>query len=453
MPRFYASLWSTSLVVLALMAVSGCEFGESSKATAERRRQKPLVRVSTVEKRDVSPRVVVIGSVTPRWTSIIASGADGLVDRFLVEVGQSVAKGDVLSQLRMVSTELGIEEAEAVLQERKHELDELKAGSRPQEIAEVKAKMRAAETVRTYAANKLKRAKRLFTQNVTNQDELENAKEKSEAVEQDFLAAVAIYERIKEGPRKEKVEQARARYRAQQKHVKYLKAEKQKRTTTAPFNGYVSKVQTFVGQWLSKEGPVVTLSMLDEVDVVVNVDQWDLCHVKLGQTADVRVKGALQTDWKGKIISIVPRTEWQTGSRGFPVEVRVQNRFHEVDGQRMPVLKEGMMAEVTFMGTPIEAIMVPKNALLRTTEGMRISVIDLDAKNSELGTSRSFLVEPGISEGAWIQVLVKAPTASRNLVAGMQVVTEGAERLKRFPMKVRIAPELTGLNPNSGRLD
>jgi multidrug efflux pump subunit AcrA (membrane-fusion protein) len=165
------------------------------------------------------------------------------------------------------------------------------------------------------------------------------------------------------------------------------------------------------------------------------------------------VKGVLQTDWKGKIISIVPRSEWQTGSRGFPVEVRVKNRFQEVDGQRMPMLKEGMMAEVTFTGTPIEAIMVPKNALLRTTEGMRISVIDLDAKNPELGTSRFLLVEPGMSEGAWIQVLVKAPVASRDLVAGMQVVTEGAERLKRFPTEVRIAPEPTGLDPNSSQLD
>ena len=53
-----------------------------------------------------SPRqsdvLFVVGTVTPRAISLVASGANGIVTEFKVEQGQFVRKGDVLSVLRMI---------------------------------------------------------------------------------------------------------------------------------------------------------------------------------------------------------------------------------------------------------------------------------------------------------------------------------------------------------------
>ena len=356
----------------------------------------------------------------------MASGADGLVNEFHVEEGQFVKQGDVLSVLRTVTTDLGIKEAVAELRERQEKLSELEAGSRAEDIAEAKAKMLAVEAVMKNMSNKLERVQRLFAKNAANQDELDDATEKSEGARQTFLATKATYDRVRAGPRKEEIEQARARNEAQREHVAFLEAEKQKRTTKAPFDGYVVKEQTYVGQWLSKGDPVATLARLDEVDVVVNVDQRDLSHVRLGQTTDVFVTGSRRRLWQGKIVQLVPRSDWITGSRGFPVKVRIKNEFEIVDGRRLPVLKEGMMAEVTFLGDPISALMVPKDALVRTSRGTIIFVFDPDQKKSNSGTVRRISVETGISEQATIQVIADG------LAPEMQVVTEGAERLQDF---------------------
>ena len=148
------------------------------------------------------------------------------------------------------------------------------------------------------------------------------------------------------------------------------------------------------------------------------------------------MQGSQQTDWDGKVVAIVPRSEWESGSRGFPVEVRLKNRFQEIDGQRLPMLKEGMMTEVTFEGPPVDAILVPKDALVRTSRGMILYVFDPDPQNANSGTVRQLTVESGLSDGTEIQVL------NEELQPGMHVVIEGAERLRPFQTVSVLTDEL-----------
>ncbi len=359
---------------LLLAAMAGC-----GSETASARRPPPgpaLIRVASIERKLVPPRVTIVGSVVPIRTSIVASGANGIVERFDVEQGQFIKMGHLLSQLRMVTTNLGIDEAEAWLRERKRGWDELVAGSRQEDKDEASAKMKATEAIMHNADNKLTRAKSLFERNAINQDERDDAQERAESARQAFLAARATYNRVSAGPRQEEIDRARARYEAQDKHVAFLKAEARKRSTRAPIDGYIVKEHTYRGEWLSKGDPVVTLARLDLIDVLANVDQRDERHVRLFDQAQVHIKGIQRPQWTGTIVAKVPRSEWQTGSRGFPVKVRLKNEFYTVGDQRLPLLKEGMMAEVTFTGTPVEALLVPKDAVVRTPRGSLIYLFD-----------------------------------------------------------------------------
>jgi HlyD family secretion protein len=436
------------LAILVSAGASGCgssELEDSATGAGPQGKMPPtLVRVATIEKRRLQPQIMVVGSVTPRYQSVVASGADGVVEQFLVEEGQFVSQGEALASLRMVTTDLGIKEATAVLRERRETLAELEAGSRPEEIAEAKAKMLSAKASQSNAKTKQERAQQLFQRNATNREELEDATERWEAAEQMFLAAKAVFERIMEGPRKEQVEQARARYEAQHEQVAFLEAEKEKRITKAPFDGYVVRNMTFVGQWLSKGDPIVQLVMLDEVDVVVNVDQWQLGHIRPGDTADVRVERSQQQKWTGKVVAIVPRSDWASGSRAFPVEIRLKNRFDDVDGEPQPVLKVGMIAEVTFRGAAVDALLAPKDALVRTSRGTMLYLYRPDENNPQSGTVQQLFVTPGVNDGTSVQLIAE------DLSSGMQVVTEGAERLRPF-QTVQVAAELAvGTNDAPG---
>ena len=227
---------------------------------------------------------------------------------------------------------------------------------------------------------------------------------------------------------------------AQEKHVAFLEAEKEKRITRAPFDGFIVSEETYLGQWLSKGDPVAKMAMLDEVHVEVPVDQSFIAQIIPGTSVTLKINGSPNSDsadgrWTGTVVSVIPRSEWETGSRSFPVIVRVKNRMNGSEDAPVPTLREGMMAEVEFFGTTLQAKMVAKDSLVRTSRGTFVFAINPLEPDKPLSV-RQVLVETGISEGDAIQVLTD------ELQSGEQVVTEGAERLRPF-QTVSILPETT----------
>ncbi len=446
-----ATVCAISIVGFSLIMLTGCGSDQDANAelAGEERQGAPgggratLIRVRPIEKKDITPKVAIVGTIVPKKVSIVASGADGLVDDFHAEEGQFVEVNDPLSVLRTRSTDLGIEEAKAVARMREQEWMEMKE-SRPEEIAEAAARLSVAEVALRNAQSKLKRARELYDTGAIDINEYGDFEERSKAAAKTYDAVKAVYDRIKSGPREEQVAQAKARYEAQLAQVAYLEAEKAKRTVTAPFNGFVVKEQTYVGQWLSKGDSVVTLAMLDEVDVIANVVQWNLKHVRVGQTVDVKIRGAEPEVWKGRIISVVPRSQWTEGSRGFPVKVRIRNVIHDVGDRKVPTLKEGMIAEVIFEGEPVNAILAPKDAIIRTTDGNTLNVFLPDSPGAKSGTFQRYPVQTGLSEGDMMQV--HWPDLEKWVVETLArgqtplVITEGGERLQQIG-QVMLAPE------------
>ena len=423
-PQFAAVLVLGSVCALA----TGCS-GPTSEASGPPGGGRPpsQVRVAPVVQQDVHPEVIVVGNVVARRTSVVASGADGQVDQFLVREGDVVTEGQPLSVLRMVTTDLGIAEAEQVLAERQHELEELEAGSRAEERAEALARMEAAKVARDVAARKLERLENLAGRGAANLDDLDDARERAEAALKLFEAVEAQWKLVEAGPRSEAIAVARARRDAQQERVDYLKAEKNKRTTTAPFAGIVVEEQTERGQWLSKGAPVATVSdLLEEVHVIANVDQRALGNVQIGHQVEVVIEGAPQQEWKGTVLSIVPRSEWQSGSRSFPVKVSVPNQVTETaEGGVIPLLTEGMLARVTFVGPVRNAVLVPKDAVIRSEAGSLVYAV-IPGESSSSGKARPVPIVEGVSYNDSVELL------EGELEPGMLVVVEGGERLQPF---------------------
>ena len=130
-------------------------------------------------------------------------------------------------------------------------------------------------------------------------------------------------------------------------------------------------------------------------------------------------------EWKGRVATIVPRSNWEAGSRSFPVIIRIENQVDQTTVPPTPALREGMMAEASFQGRSVDAILVPKDAIVRTSRGSFIFVVN-PTTGTEPTSVRQVMVTTGIGTGTWIQV------TGESLAAGQQVVTEGAERLRAF---------------------
>ncbi|MFQ5732005.1 MAG: hypothetical protein ACE5KM_08625, partial [Planctomycetaceae bacterium] len=156
-----------------------------------------------------------------------------------------------------------------------------------------------------------------------------------------------------------------------------------------------------------------------------------------------QVTSRITLPWRGRIVQIVPRTEWQIGSRGFPVKVRIKNRFRFVTlppakngagarRRKLPVLKEGLMATVTFEGAPVKRFLVPKDALVRSTQGLKMHVFTPTRGDSSRGSTMQMGVKTGQAVGNLIEVIPQPSNDGEpaGLTAETQIVTEGGENLR-----------------------
>ena len=422
------------LALCVLIAGQGCTASATTTAAATPENAAPaqppaLVKVDTIRKESVAPEFRALGNVRPRHFSVIASGSDGIVDEFPVEVGEFVASGTVLSKLRMESTDLDLAEQEAVVVEREADLAEIQT-PRSEDVDEAKAREQAADITYANAERRLEELRLLSKRGAANPSEVKDAEDNFDAARQNLVAARAVFQRTSTGARPEQKQQAAARLEAQQKHVEFLKAERAKRLTKAPFDGFVVAEHTNVGQWLAKGDSVVTLAQLDEVEVQVQIDQQFIDQIAPGRPVTLMIQGTGNRngdarEWKGEVSSIVPRSDWEGGSRSFPVIIRIKNEIDTSTMPPIPALREGMMAEAAFAGQSIDAVLVPKDSMVRTSRGTFIFVVNPPTEGQPPSV-RQVMVEPGLSSEASIQV------TGENLEPGMQVVTEGAERLRAF---------------------
>lgn len=381
-----------------------------------------VVKVLPIAKGSVAVEVPVVGSVVPVETSRVAAGAPGKVIRFPFREGALVQQGQLLAQLRDVTTGIELEAARAVLREREQQLAQLRAGYRSEEIAQAESAMRAAESASLLAASTVARIKTLHDRPdkpVTDQ-ELDDAAFGAQRAQHEFAKAKADYEMKRAGYRTEEIAASAAACEAQQQEVARLSDELEKRKVVAPFTGFLAQKNTEVGEWVDLGGFVATLVKLDEVEIRINVEEQFVEEVQIGQSVQVAIdalndRQGAPAVFEGRVVTVIPKARWEQGSRSFPVIVRVANQFVE----DQPLLKEGMVAKITFRGRPRSALLVHKDAIMRTDGKPKVFLIDSDHK------ARPVEIVEGLSSGSYVEV-------RGALHEGDLVATEGVERLRPF---------------------
>lgn len=123
--------------VIVVLAVLGCVFlrGDKNGET----------NTIMVERGDVVEEVSVTGKVVPSRSIDLAFEKSGRISRFYAKVGKNVARGEVLVQLENGDLLAQITQAEATSKAQQAKLDEIKRGSRPEEIAIKETELKRAE--------------------------------------------------------------------------------------------------------------------------------------------------------------------------------------------------------------------------------------------------------------------------------------------------------------------
>lgn len=385
----------------------------------------PVV-VAPVEQVKLAAAQSFVGTVYPARVSDVGSAVDGRVVRLPIEDGQRVAAGEPIAELLRGLLEIERSGAVAELERRAQVLAELRAGSRPEELAQSRAVVAGLTARLEYARSRLSRLTRLAERGTSTEDELHIAQTEVSRAEAELAGARAALALAEAGPRAEAIAQAAAGVTAQEAVVERIDDQLGKHTIRAPFAGWVVERFTEEGQWVARGGLVARIAELDHVEIEVQVPELVIGSLATGADVRLEIDAAPQQTWIGRVERIVPQADLL--SRSFPVKVVLDNRV--IDGQ--PVLRGGLLARAWLpVGKTGPATVVPKDALVLGGGTPLVFVVD-PAGTPGAGAVRAVPVAPGAAVAGNVEV-------RGDLGPGQLVVVRGNERL-RPGMQVSFAP-------------
>lgn len=380
-----------------------------------------------VEQAEVEAAVTYVGTVQPKRRSLVGSAVDGRVLEFYVNAGDRVEEGQPLAQLRIQTITAQLEAARAEQTLREQELEELRNGTRPQELRQAEEHMLAMQALREYAEKKLLHTQALFEKRAASEDQLQNDLAARDQAVHAHLEAEALFELAQEGPRPERIAQAQARLETAQQMVVELEDRLEKHTVKAPFSGYVVAEHTEVGQWIKQGELVVEVVEVDQVDVQAMVPENYVPLLSLGDEVAVTLPALPGREFIGRVQAIVPQADLR--SRSFPVQIRVDNELLSDGGV---LLRPGMFAQIALPASNSEAVvLVSKDALVLGGPQPVVFVVDPSGDVAQAtgeapvaGVVRGVPVRLGVEQEELIVVMGLDPQTDA------WVVVEGNERLR-----------------------
>jgi HlyD family secretion protein len=268
-----------------------------------------------------------------------------IVSRFFEE-GDWVDKGKVLAKLDDEDLRNRLEVARATLLSAQARLSKLLAGSRPEEIREAQA---AVNQVKSDLENKeahYERMKPLFEKGVIPKDTLDNSEAAYKMAKAAYQRAAENYQLVKEGPRKEDIDDARAQVEQAQASLKLTETQLSYTTLYSPISGVVLVKSGEIGEVVNPGTSIVTLADIENVWLKAYIPETDLSKVKWGQevivTTDVRPK----KEYRGRISFISSQAEFtpkqiQTEKERVTLVYRIKIDIVNKDRE----LKPGMPAD------------------------------------------------------------------------------------------------------------
>jgi HlyD family secretion protein len=166
-------------------------------------------------------------------------------------------------------------------------VNQLKAGSRAQEIEQARAQVVAAKADVQNAEGNLQRIEKTSGTGATSEQDLDDARSRLEVVRANLKVAENALDLALEGPRKEDIAAAEKNLEALEAGLSLLNVRLSDMTLTAPAAGIVQSRILEPGEMAGPAKPVFTLALTDPKWARVYVSEPDLGKISSGMTAKV----------------------------------------------------------------------------------------------------------------------------------------------------------------------
>lgn len=365
--------------------------------------------------------LTVSGYVIAAHRIAVGSKVLGRVAWIGVDKGDRVEQGQVLVRLEDSEFRAQVAQARASLASAQARLDELRAGSRPQDkqmgraaVAEAEANVRDAEL-------ELDRIEKLFKAGVAAKAELDRALARRDVARAQLDNARQSSSLTDAGPRKEVIRAAEADVAQLRAALDFAETQISNTVIVAPSSGTILQRIVEVGEMVSPQSfgdsgtrtAVVSLADLNDLQIELDISQADFAKLKMGQKAEIIPEAYPDLRYTGFIEEIAP--EANRAKATVQVKVKVDNPNEQLRPE-MNARVNFLAPEKTLEVAPVASrVLVPAAAIVRRGDADCVFVVK--GERVEMRTIRR-----GDVVGDNVAVL-------DGLSGGEQLVTTGAESL------------------------
>lgn len=308
---------------------------------------------------DVGDTLTVSGNIEVTEARI-GFKVPGTLSMRRVDEGDHVTHGQVLAELDSRDQQAAVARAEANVAYSQSVVDEITAGSRPQDIERAKAELKRAEASQKAAEIQLSQAKSdfnrfeaLYKDNGISQREFEQYKTKYETAKSQKREAAARVANTREalslsneGPRKETLDQATAKLKESQAALTQARLQLEYTQLTAPMDGVVLTKAAEAGEYLTPGSSVFVIGDVSHPWVRAYINEKDMGRIHLKDKANVAIDTYPDKVFEGEITYISDQAEFtpkavQTFEERVKLMFRIKISVPNPDGY----LKPGMPAD------------------------------------------------------------------------------------------------------------
>lgn len=420
--KWFVLIGATVVVVLGIVAIAVRTLAKAA----------PLVetaRARAVTSAGLGTVLSASGYIVAHHKIDVNSKITGRVKWIGVEKGDHVKAGQVLVELEDDEFEAQLEEARGQVEAARAYLNELRAGSLPQEIEQARYDVEEERASMRNDKLALDRTRELAQDGIVARQQLDDAQARYDADQQKSASLLQVYALKKLGPRREEIQRALGNLIQAEGQLKYAEAQLAATKIRAPISGTILERTAEKGELVTSTfasaaaggplGSVVSLADLRDLQVELDIAQDEFARLHPHQHAVVTTDAYPDRKYNGTLAEISPEANRQKAT----VQVKVQ--IENADDY----LRPDMNATVQFISDApanTEArsgVLIPANAL-RSDDGRPYVLVALENH----AVRREVRVIHRRSDG----VVIDGLSGGEDVITGATAGLKNGSRIKRI---------------------
>jgi multidrug resistance efflux pump len=234
----------------------------------------------------------------------VGSELTARIERYLVDEGGHVDKGQVIAVLDSRELRARLQQAEAELAVARARRVEVAAGARDEEINQAQAALQRAESEQILAEKEFKRMNQLYQDKFISRAKLDNAESACKVATARVAEAGEQLHLLRAGPRRETLALHAAQVAQAEAGVNHVRSLLDKTRVVSPIGGTLIERYLDVGEVVIPEKPIAVIADTAQLRINAEVDETDAGRLHLGDPVEVRAYAYPGKVFKGRIEDI-----------------------------------------------------------------------------------------------------------------------------------------------------